>query len=298
MKHVLIIFAWCISLCLSVQLMAQTNGIPFTANYTIKADKTHVLANDKLGNVTKALIISPGSGTHSILGDVTTMSLVHFDSSTGDNVIEFTETDTEGNSIFLKTKGVPTDSGWKCSGAIIGGTGKYITATGYYDVTGTTVGEISTCTAEGMLYYITEEDEIEAIKKIIAAETQSYIDKDFDAMDNTYLIAPFTTLINNVPEGTANMQHLYTNYKPPIRDQKEIEAMIPISDVTESDWNIQLRGDIAWAVYNQKVNALGKRFPSIETRILEKVNGEWKIAYASSVFSSKNAVSLTSSNEK
>jgi hypothetical protein len=277
--------------------MAQTNGIPFRANYTITLDKTQVLEKDKIGNVTKAINIAPGIGTHSILGEVTTMSLVHYDTSTGDNVIEFSETDADGNSIFLKTKGVPTDTGWKCYGAILGGTGKYKTATGYYNVTGTTTGNTSTCTAEGMLYYISVEDDTEAIKNVIAAETQSYIDKDFDAMDNTYVIAPFTTNINNVPEGTVNILRRYQKNIPQTITKEEIGNMVVISDVVRSDWNIQLRDDVAWAVFNQKVTAQGARTPSIETRILEKVNGEWKISYTSTVVDYKEAVALRTSTK-
>lgn len=296
MKHIFKCFAWCVTLCLSQQLFSQSTGIPFTAEYVVTPDISHTLETDNQGNVTKALNVVTGTGTHSILGKVSTISLVHFDTSNGDNLIDFTETDSEGNSMFVKTKGSPHKAGWKCYGTIVGGTGKYKTATGSYTAVGTSDETGSTWTAEGILFYTSEEDEIATIKKVIKAETQAYMNKDLKAYHDSYLKADYTTLVNNVPEGTANMIYPYENNQSKASDQELMDAHIPFTDVVSSDWNIQLRGDIAWATFNQKLNALGKRFPSVETRILEKINDKWKITHASSVYNSKTAVPLSSSN--
>jgi len=276
--------------------MSQTAGIPFTAEYSVTPISSHTLETDKLGNVTKALNVVSGNGTHSILGKVSTISLVHFDSSNGDNVIDFTETDAEGNSIIVKTKVSPHKAGWKCYGAIVGGTGKYETATGSYTAVGTSDENGSTWNAEGILFYTSEEDVIKAIKDVITGETQAYMDKNLKAYHESYVKADYTTIVNNVPEGTANITYPYENNKSKASDQELMDAHIPFTDVVSSDWNIQLRGDIAWATFNQKLNALGKRFPSVETRILEKINDQWKITHASSVFNSQTAVPLTPSN--
>lgn len=299
MKRVIHCIAWCLTLCLSQQLFSQTKGIPFTASYTAEIDKTHVLEKDQLGNVIKAKSYVSGTGTHSILGDVTVMSILHYDLSKGDNIIEFTETDADGNSLFIKTKGVPAENGgWKCYSAILGGTGKYKKATGNYIATGTSNETSSKWTAEGTLFYTSEETEKTAIKKVIAAETQAYIDKDFDAMDNAYAIAPYTTNITNVPIGTVEIAHRYKNGQPPVRDQKTIDSIIPLTDVVRSDWDIQIRENVAWAIFNQKLNAMGSRYPSVETRILEKINGQWKLVYSSTFADHKGAIPLSASTNK
>ncbi len=54
-----------------------------------------------------------------------------------------------------------------------------------------------------------------------------------------------------------------------------------------SDFDIQIRGDVAWITFKQRSTDqetdefLGE---SLETRILEKINGKWKIAYQNFLF--------------
>ena len=51
-------------------------------------------------------------------------------------------------------------------------------------------------------------------------------------------------------------------------------------DITEL--NVQVRGDIAWVTFRQRStdHATGEFLgESLETKILEKIGGEWKIAY-------------------
>ena len=282
--------ACAIMLCLSQQAIAQMKGIPFTATYKVAVEKTHVLEKDSEGNVIKSMSVVTGTGTHSILGDVTTIAIVHTDLSVGDNVFEFTVTDADGNSLFMETKGISlVNNNWECYSAILGGTGKFKTATGYLKATGTTTGLSSTSETEGMLYYTSLDEEKDAIKKVIAAETQAYIDKDMTAMDNAYLIAPFTTNVGNVPQGTIKMIHRYKDGKAPIRTKEELDAVLPISNIERYNWNIQVRGDVAWAAFDQKLDVVGSRVSSIETRFLEKLNGQWKIVYSNTLADLENA---------
>jgi len=299
MKHVIHICAWCLTLCLSQQVMSQTGGILYTAEYKVSASNIQNVEKDAAGNPTKVIYIVPGNGKHSILGDVTTMSITDADISAGKAEVQFTQTDVDGNSLYIDGNLIQLEDGSLISyGIINGGTGKYKMASGNYQGKRLTEGDVSTWKAEGILYYTSEEQEIEAIKKVVAAETQAYVDKDFDAMDAAYVIAPFTTNITNVPVGTVNMVNRYKNGQPPVRDQKTIDSMIPLTDVVRSDWDIQLRGEVAWAVFNQKLNALGSRYTSVETRILEKLNGVWKIVYSSTFADHEGAVPLTSTTKK
>ena len=257
----------------SIVSLAQTNGIPFTAQYEVTVEKTQILEKDKAGNMTKSINIAPGKGQHSILGDVSTMSIVHIDVATGDNIIEFSETDSEGNTLFVTTKGIPAgDNKWECYGAILGGTGKYSTATGHYKAMGTTQGLSSTFSAEGVLYYHSKEGEEDAIKQVIIDETEAYVSADNDK-GKALLSFPYTNIVN-LPQDEAIMTRMNTSEE----DLYET-APFQLENIIRTDWDIQLRQHVAWVTFKQTAETMGSKVLTLETRILEKEGESWKIAH-------------------
>ena len=170
-NHSIIVFITLLISSTFVNSQSQV-GQPFTASYDVKIAASHVLEKDKSGGILQAINFVPGAGQHSILGEVTTLSIVRLDFSSGENIIEFIETDKDGNSLFVTTKGITLDATtWECYGAIMGGTGKYKTATGHYHAIGTSIDTSSSWTAEGTLYTLNETAEHEAIKNVIKEET-------------------------------------------------------------------------------------------------------------------------------
>jgi len=266
----------------STQLtFCQTTGIPFTANYEAEIHSTHVQEKDQEGNITKATFIATGNGMHSLLGDVSVFSIVHFDSSTGDNVIEFTETDADGNSLFIKTKAVPAENGaWKCYSAILGGTGKYKTASGHYVATGSSDETSSAWTAEGILFYSSEEDEMKAIKQVIAEDTKAFYKNDMESWSNIQLAADYNGGIYVLEPGAALMQR-GQEFRQTIESYPRPET---IPKVERSNWDIQVRGEVAWASFTQKTHTHDGVSNSIESRVLEKINGDWKIVFNTVAF--------------
>ena len=251
----------------------QRAGIPFTASYDVTIQGSHIIEKDKSGGVLQAISYVPGKGEHSILGDVTTISIVRLDVSSGENTIEFVETDKEGNSLFVTTKAINLDATtWECHGAIMGGTGKYKMATGYYKAVGSSIDTSSSWKAEGILYYNSEAEEVAAIKQVIIDETIAYLNSD-NEKGKSLRSYPYTNVIN-MPQDQAVITSIES-------DQEDVYGAEPfdLQNIKRTDWDIQIRDHLAWATFKQTMNALGSHMPTLETRILEKVGGSWKIAH-------------------
>ncbi|WP_255039755.1 nuclear transport factor 2 family protein [Lacihabitans soyangensis] len=126
---------------------------------------------------------------------------------------------------------------------------------------------------------IKTDDEV-AIKKVIEAETQSYLDghpekitdywsrKPSDEFQSQQIVAwigqPYAKAetLNKLNEAAKNLVK-----------KKDIK-------IEREDFEIRINKDMAWATYTQKAIANGTVAQTIrETRILERIGGEWKIVY-------------------
>jgi hypothetical protein len=131
------------------------------------------------------------------------------------------------------------------------------------------------------------EKEKAAIQAVIAKETESYYQQDFDAWKSTYLQSPAFRKFG-----------YWEGYTEKVRANIGFESLATEKkkqfDANETIWkgsteerikeNFRISSDMAWYTFEQNSyekdtrKFLGK---SLETRILEKENGEWKIAYLS-----------------
>lgn len=129
------------------------------------------------------------------------------------------------------------------------------------------------------------EKEKAAIQAVIAKETESYYKQDFEAWKSTYLQSPAFRKFGyweGYPEkviAITGFDSLATEKK---RQFDANETLWQGSTEERSNENFRISTDMAWYTFEQNSyekntrKFLGK---SMETRILEKVNGEWKIAY-------------------
>lgn len=129
------------------------------------------------------------------------------------------------------------------------------------------------------------EKEKAAIQAVIAKETESYYQQDFEAWKSTYLESPAFRKFGyweGFPEKvTSNIG--FESLKEEKKKQFESDATIWKGSTEErSNENFRISHDMAWYTFEQNSyekdthKFLGK---SLETRILEKENGTWKIAY-------------------
>lgn len=254
----------------------------FTGSYTANYAVNHVEEMDAHGNVTKSKSIVTGEGKNSILGKVKVFSVVSIDASSGSNVIDYTLTDMQGNSVYAKAKGTPGQQPkWAADAVIIGGTGKYTDASGSFTSKGENHGQTASWSEEGTISFASQDQNLAAIKKVISDETSAYLKSD-NTKGKSIRTSHYTHLIN-MPQNEVNL-NTYSNgedvYGP---------TAINMTNTTRDHWDIQIRGNVAWAIFKQSTDALGSKVPSVETRILEKVNGEWKIAHMQTAIDYENA---------
>lgn len=129
------------------------------------------------------------------------------------------------------------------------------------------------------------EKEKAAIKAVIAKETETYYRQDFEGWKSTYLNDPGFRKYGYW-EGYTEKVVFYNGFDALAAEKKsqfEQNQTLWTGSVHErKNENFRITDNMAWYTFEQASfekdsgKLLGK---SLETRILEKQNGEWKIAY-------------------
>jgi hypothetical protein len=130
----------------------------------------------------------------------------------------------------------------------------------------------------------TENDKA-AIRAVIAKETEAYYRQDFETWKSTYINESWFRYYGyweGYPEKVR-----YFNGFDSLRNfkQKQFKANKTLwvgSTEERSNENFRIHGNMAWYTFEQASYAKNSRKllgRSMETRIMEKQHGEWKIAY-------------------
>ncbi len=138
---------------------------------------------------------------------------------------------------------------------------------------------------------VDREADTAAIQELIHRETQAYYEKDLSAWQDCFIHEPYLRHWSYY-EGYANRIRHYDSWED-LLDRKEsrFEGDVPGEWNHEAlqlnDLDIQFRGDVAWATFRQvdhdpaSGTVLGE---ALATQILERLEGQWKIAYANYLF--------------
>jgi hypothetical protein len=129
------------------------------------------------------------------------------------------------------------------------------------------------------------EKEKAAIKAVIAKETETYYKQDYEGWKSTYVNAPHFRSYGYW-EGYADKVQYFNGFDTLRRFKKkqfeEDRTLWKNSIEERSNENFRIYPDVAWYTFEQvsydstKTKTYGR---SVETRILEKHDGAWKIAY-------------------
>jgi hypothetical protein len=113
-------------------------------------------------------------------------------------------------------------------------------------------------------------DEV-TIQKLCEAETRAWLDKDVATYVKCWEIRPYSRIVVTTEEGqTMNIT---------AEQMKTVSADVMGGNATfaNSNYQIHVEGNTAWATYDEvKTDAKGAH-PSYEFRLLEKIGGAWKI---------------------
>lgn len=110
-----------------------------------------------------------------------------------------------------------------------------------------------------------------AIKDVIEKETATWRAGDAKGHAECWEIRPYSRVLVSLPDGT------HIDVKPETMKQQS-EAMGGGGSSLNTNYQIAIHGNSAWANFDQETsNKDGSKGYSHEMRMLEKVNGKWKI---------------------
>lgn len=124
----------------------------------------------------------------------------------------------------------------------------------------------------------------EAVKKVIIAETEAFWNKDFQQLANCWVHDDHVRIMGWWQDGGVTVRKGWSVIGEKLEKLIKENPNKNPQNVTRENFNIKISGDIAWVTFEQYGNDTGEKamdMPglSYETRILEKHNGQWKIAY-------------------
>jgi predicted ester cyclase len=146
--------------------------------------------------------------------------------------------------------------------------------------------------------YPTPNPEEEDIKAVIINETEMFLDQKKDAWAENFIHEPHLTwsVTNGGEPGDVltmrgwDALNTYMN----VWFGNDMSAMVKEwrkAKTTHDKWNIQIRSNVAYVSYNQHMDNAEKqtKMDSTETRVLEKINGKWKIVMLTALADFKDA---------
>ena len=123
-----------------------------------------------------------------------------------------------------------------------------------------------------------QEAEEARLREVIEQETKGFVNNSFAAIAEKYWIMDAQTVLNVTGPDGSNEQV----FKEDIENRTEVPPPNHATPV-KSNYQYLINGDMAVVTYDQGVSFPGTDFilRSTEIRVLEKVNGDWKIHLSS-----------------
>ncbi len=140
----------------------------------------------------------------------------------------------------------------------------------------------------------------EAIKAAIIAQTTAWANRDTMAHYNSFVDNALTQTIFNYSDGSIGVFKGMDGIKERVRANiKANPNKTYNAEIKRTNWLIKLLShDWAWVNFDQKTsNVKGEIFSSYETRLMNKVASEWKIAVINAVWDYKNVEKLANPNK-
>ena len=129
------------------------------------------------------------------------------------------------------------------------------------------------------------EKEKAAIIAVIEEETDAFLDRDFNRLASKYVQdeTNIRVLAGNGYWMSVGWDEIGSYFKKSITNSPEPRKY----KLVKSNYKIKVYDDSAWAVFDQVKDKDGEVSERcLNVRILEKVNGEWKIVYLSAILGS------------
>jgi hypothetical protein len=125
--------------------------------------------------------------------------------------------------------------------------------------------------------------EEEAIKKVIIDEMDAFLTSNLEAWANAQMQTPYHSTLHKLANvsSAVGWDKKYENAKKGFGTPNDIAYKKSYLKANRTDWNIQIRGTVAWARWKDMWDMVnGTELPMYNLKILEKQNNQWRIAHA------------------
>jgi len=115
-----------------------------------------------------------------------------------------------------------------------------------------------------------------SIKNIIEGETLAFANADLSAWSDYFVQQPYLRWSVSPTMAFDGWDALYKGAKSFLESGSGRADANALHKITRSDWNIHINGNVAWVKFVQVTE--GNPGSSQQFRVLERINGKWKIS--------------------
>lgn len=128
----------------------------------------------------------------------------------------------------------------------------------------------------------------EAMKRVLRSETEGFFKRDKAEWSNAWAHTPYINFAANLYGGDFRLVKGWDELEKHFATQFKSKRAMDKVTVQNSNYSIHQNGNMALVTYDQTLVDSHGKTNSKETRVLEKLNGQWKII---------NVIALTNLND-
>lgn len=135
---------------------------------------------------------------------------------------------------------------------------------------------------------VSAQSDNEAMKRVLRSETEGFFKRDKAEWSNAWAHTPYINFAANLYGGDFRLVKGWSELEKHFASQFKSKKVTDKVTVQNSNYSIHQNGNMALVTYDQTLVDSHGKTTSKETRVLEKLNGQWKII---------NVIALTNLNE-
>ena len=128
----------------------------------------------------------------------------------------------------------------------------------------------------------------EAIKRVLRSETEGFFKRDKAVWSNAWAHAPYIHFAANLYGGDFMLVQGWDKLEKQFASQFKSSKVSDNVTVQNSNYTIHQNGNMAFVAYDQTLLDSHGKTTSKETRVVEKISGQWKIINVTALTNLKN----------
>ena len=128
----------------------------------------------------------------------------------------------------------------------------------------------------------------EAIKRVLRSETEGFFKRDKAEWSNAWAHAPYIHFAANLYGGDFMLIEGWSKLEKQFASQFKSTKVSDKVVVQNANYTIRQNGNMAFVAYDQTLLDSHGKTTSKESRVVEKINGQWKIINVTALTNLKN----------